>query len=155
MIGRMQLRIPMVGRLIRAVSIARFARLLGTLMRGGISFVEGMDIVQSALGNPVIADAVADMSRQVRTGEAVAVVMKKVGIFPAMPIQMAAIGEETGHLDQMLLRVAEAYERESTATTRVMVSLLAPIMILCVACVVGFIILSMLLPIFQLSSVMK
>ena len=58
----------MVGRLIRAVSIARFARLLGTLMRGGISFVEGMDIVQSAMGNPVIAEAVADMARQVRTG---------------------------------------------------------------------------------------
>jgi type II secretory pathway component PulF len=154
-IGRLQLRIPWVGRLIRSVSIARFARLLGTLMRGGISFVEGMDIVQSALGNPVIADAVADMSRQVRTGESVAVVMKKVGVFPAMPIQMAAIGEETGHLDQMLLRVAEAYERESAATARVMVSLLAPVMILCVACVVGFIILSMLLPIFQLSSVIK
>jgi len=154
-IGRLQLRIPWVGRLIRAVSIARFARLLGTLMRGGISFVEGMDIVQSALSNPVIADAVADMSRQVRTGESVAVVMKKVGIFPAMPIQMAAIGEETGHLDQMLLRVAEAYERESAATASVMVSLLAPVMILCVACVVGFIILSMLLPIFQLSSVIK
>jgi type II secretory pathway component PulF len=154
-VGRLQLRIPIVGRLIRSVSIARFARLLGTLMRGGISFVEGMDIVQSALSNPVIADAVADMSRQVRTGESVAVVMKRVGIFPAMPIQMAAIGEETGHLDQMLLRVADAYERESAATTRVMVSLLAPIMILCVACVVGFIILSMLLPIFQLSSVMK
>jgi len=68
---------------------------------------------------------------------------------------MVAIGEETGHLDQMLLRVAEAYERESAAATRVMVSLLAPIMILCVACVVGFIILSMLLPIFQLSSVLK
>ena len=154
-IGRLQLRIPWIGRLIRAVSIARFARLLGTLMRGGISFVEGMDIVQSAMGNPVIAEAVAEMSRQVRTGESVAVVMKKVGIFPAMPIQMAAIGEETGHLDQMLLRVAEAYERESAATTRVMVSLLAPIMILCVACVVGFIMLSMLLPIFQLSSVMR
>jgi type II secretory pathway component PulF len=154
-VGRLQLRIPWVGRLIRAVSIARFARLLGTLMRGGISFVEGMDIVQSALSNPVIADAVAEMSRQVRTGESVAVVMKKVGIFPAMPIQMAAIGEETGHLDQMLLRVAEAYERESAATARVIVSLLAPVMILCVACVVGFIILSMLLPIFQLSSVIK
>ena len=154
-VGRLQLRIPWVGRLIRAVSIARFARLLGTLTRGGISFVEGMDIVQSALGNPVIADAMADMSRQVRAGESVAVVMKKVGVFPAMPIQMVAIGEETGHLDQMLLRVAEAYERESAATTRMMVSLLAPVMILCVACVVGFIILSMLLPIFQLSSVMR
>jgi type II secretory pathway component PulF len=154
-LGRLQLGIPWVGRLVRAVSIARFARLLGTLMKGGISFVEGMDIVHSAMNNPIIADAVADMSRQVRTGESVAAVMKKVGVFPAMPIQMAAIGEETGHLDQMLLRVAEAYERESAAATRVMVSLLAPLMILCVACVVGFIILSMMLPIFQLSSVMK
>ena len=154
-IGRLQLRTPWVGRLILNVSIARFARLLGTLMRGGVSFVEGMDIVHSALGNQVIADAVAGMSKQVRSGEAVATVMKNAGIFPAMPIQMTAVGEETGHLDQMLLRVAEAYERETAATTRVMVSLLAPIMILCVACIVGFIILSMLLPIFQLSTVMR
>lgn len=154
-VGRMQLRIPWVGRLILNVSIARFARLLGTLTHSGISFTDGMDIVRSALGNQVISDAVEAMAQQVRAGESVAAVMRKARVFPAMPVQMVAIGEETGHLDKMLLRVAETYERESAATTRVMVSLLAPVMILCVACVVGFIILAMLLPIFQLSSVMR
>lgn len=155
LVGRVQLRIPWLGRLVLCVSIARFARLLGTLTRGGVSFVEGMEIVQPGLGNQVIVDAVAVMSQQVRAGEAVAAAMKKSGVFPAMPVQMTAIGEETGRLDQMLLRVAEAYERESAAATRTMVSLLAPIMILCVACLVGFIILSILLPIFQLSTVIR
>ena len=152
---RVKLTVPMVGRLIRTVAIARFARLLGTLTRGGISVVDGIEIVRPAVGNAVIAEAVRSMSGRIRGGESVAAVMKKTGVFPPLPIQMIAVGEETGHLDQMLLRMADAYEREAATATRVMTSLLAPGLILVVAVVVGFIILSMLLPIFQLSSVMR
>jgi len=154
-VDRCKLGVPWVGKLIRTVAIARFARLLGTLTRGGISVVEGIDIVQPAVGNEVIAEAVRSMSGQIRSGGSVASVMKKAQVFPPLPIQMIAVGEETGRLDQMLLRVAEAYEREAATATRVMTSLLAPALILCVATLVGFIILSMLLPIFQLSSVMR
>ena len=154
-VDRCKLNIPWLGRLIRAVAIARFARLLGTLTRGGISVVEGMDIVQPAVGNEVISDAMRSMSQQMRSGDSVASVMKKAQVFPPLPIQMVAVGEETGHLAQMLLRMADVYEREAATATRVMTSLLAPALILCVAAVVGFIILSMLLPIFQLSSVMR
>lgn len=154
-VDRCKLRIPLMGTLIRNVAIARFARLLGTLTRGGISLVEGVDIVQHAVGNEVVADAIGSMARQIRSGESVASVMKKTEVFPALPIQMIAVGEESGRLDQMLLRVAEAYEREAATATRVMTSLLAPALILCVAAVVGFIVLAMLLPIFELSSVMS
>jgi type II secretory pathway component PulF len=154
-VDRGKLAFPWLGKLIRTVAIARFARLLGTLTRAGISVVEGIDIVHPAVGNEVIAEAVRSMSAQIRSGGSVASAMKKAQVFPPLPIQMIAVGEETGRLDQMLLRMAEAYEREAAVATRVMTSLLAPLLILCVAAVVGFIILSMLLPIFQLSSVMR
>jgi type II secretory pathway component PulF len=154
-IDRFKLSIPVLGQLIRTVAIARFARLLGTLTRAGISVVEGIDIVQPAVGNEVVAQAVRSMSAQIRSGGSVASVMKETRVFPPLPIQMIAVGEETGRLDQMLLRMADAFEREAATATRVMTSLLAPALILCVAAVVGFIILSMLLPIFQLSSVMR
>lgn len=154
-VDRCKLGLPWLGKLIRTVAIARFARLLGTLTRGGISVVEGIDIVRPAVGNEAIAEAVRSMSTQIRSGGSVASAMKKARVFPPLPTQMIAVGEETGRLDQMLLRMAEAYEREAATATRVMTSLLAPALILCVAAVVGFIILSMLLPIFQLSSVMR
>ena len=154
LIDRCKLGIPWLGKLIRTVAIARFARLLGTLTHAGISIVDGLTIVQPAVGNAVIGDAVHTMSERIHAGESVAGVMRKAGVFPPLSIQMIAVGEETGRIEQMLLRAAEAYEREATAATKVMTSMLAPALILFVAAIVGFIILAMLLPIFQLSSLM-
>jgi len=150
---RFKLRIPALGKLVRNVSIARFARLLGTLTSSGISIVDGIDIVQAAVNNRVIAGAMRDMSQKVRSGSSMGATMKESGVFPVLAIQMIAVGEESGTVDKMLLRVADAYEREVDVGTRIMTSLLGPALILCVACVVAFILLSMLLPIFQLSSV--
>jgi len=147
-----KLRVPWVGRVVRGAAIARFTRLLGLLAQGGISIVEGLEIVGSAVGNAKIARAVEDMARRIRTGESLATLMKQSKVFPPIPVQMVAVGEETGRMDQMLLRVADAYGREVTASTKILTSLLAPVLILCVACLVGFILLSMMLPIFQLSS---
>jgi general secretion pathway protein F len=152
-LDRCALRAPLFGRLVRNVAIARFTRLLGTLTQGGVGIVESMEVVQPALTNRVISEAVSTMTQRVRTGEGLAAVMKQSGVFPPMPIQMVAVGEESGHLDQMLLRAAAAFEREVSGDTRVMTSLLAPVMILIVAGMVGFIILSVLLPVFRLSSV--
>ncbi len=89
------------------------------------------------------------------SGERLADLMKESGMFPPLSVQMVATGEETGHLDQMLLRLADAYDRETAASTKVMMSLLAPALILFVASIVGFILISMILPIFQLSTVMR
>ena len=149
---RLKLRIPWAGRLIRQVAIARFARALGTLTHVDVPIVEALDVAQTATGNAAIAGAIRQIARQIQTGDSLAELMRTSEVFPPLAVQMAAVGEETGHLDQMLLRVAEAYDRETSASTKMMMSLLAPALILCVAVIVGFIILSLVLPIFQLSA---
>jgi len=154
-VDRCKLRVPWLGALTRNVEIARFTRLLGTLTHGGITIVEALDIVLPAVANEAIATAVRDMTKRIRTGESLAALMKEAEIFPPLPVQMVAVGEETGHLDQMLLRVADAYDRETATSTKVMTSLLAPAMILFVAGIVGFILISMMLPIFQLSTMVR
>lgn len=154
-VDRCKLRIPWLGTLTRNVEIARFTRLLGTLTHGGITIVDALDIVGPAVANEAIATAVRDMTKRIHTGESLAALMKETDIFPPLPVQMVAVGEETGHLDQMLLRVADAYDRETATSTKVMTSLLAPALILFVAGIVGFIIISMLLPIFQLSTMVR
>ncbi len=151
----LKLRIPFVGSLLRSLEIARFTRLLGTLTRSGITIVEALGIVEPVLANAAIAATARDMTSRIRTGERLASLMKESGIFPPLSVQMVATGEETGHLDQMLIRLADAYDREATTATKVATSLLSPALILIVAAVVGFILISMIIPIFQLSTVMR
>ncbi|MBN2308081.1 MAG: type II secretion system F family protein [Candidatus Hydrogenedentes bacterium] len=150
-----KLRVPWVGTLVRNLSIARLARLLGTLTHGGISIVDALDIVEPAIANQAVAATLHSIAGRVRTGESLAALMGENEVFPPLSVQMVAVGEETGLLDQMLLRVADAYDRETTAAAKVMTSLLAPALILVVAGLVGFILISVLLPIFQLSTVMR
>lgn len=149
---RIKLRVPALGTLMLNLEIARFTRLLGTLTQSGITIVNALDIVAPAVSNRAVAMIVRDMIVRIRTGESLAALMKENDLFPPLSVQMVAVGEETGLLDQMLLRVADAYDRETTASTKVMTSLLAPALIMLVACVVCFILISVLLPIFQLSS---
>jgi type II secretory pathway component PulF len=150
-----KLRIPWLGTLVRNVEIARFTRLLGTLTQSGITIVEALSIVQPVLKNRAMAADVRRMTTRISTGERLAGLMKDTRIFTPLSVQMVATGEETGHLDQMLLRLADAYDRETAASTKVFMSLLAPALILFVAAIVGFILISMILPIFQLSTVMR
>ncbi len=149
-----KLRIPWIGTLIRNLEIARFTRLLGTLSQAGISLVEALRIVHPVIQNTAVAETVRGMITRISSGDRLADLMKESNIFPPLSVQMVATGEESGHLDQMLLRLAEAYDRETTASTKVIMSLLAPLLILLVAGFVGFILISMILPIFQLSTVM-
>jgi len=154
-IDTFKMRVPFLGALVKNVALARFTRLMGTLLNGGVSVVEGLDIVEPAVGNEAIAKAVNNMAGRIRGGESLASLMQEAELFPPLLIQMVAVGEETGRLDHVLLRVSDAYDREAATSTKVMTSLLAPIMILCVAGIVAFIILSMMLPIFQLSNVVR
>jgi len=149
---RFKLRIPWGGQLIRQAAVGRFARALGTLVQADVPIVEALQVVQAAAGNAEVAGTIRDMARQVQEGDSLAGFMKSTGTFPPLLVQMVAVGEETGHVDHMLLRVAEAYDREAAATTKLMTSLLAPVLILCVALVVAFIIVALILPIFQLSA---
>ena len=152
---RFKLRVPWLGTLVRNLEIARFTRLLGTLTHAGISIVEALRIVQPVLQNQAMAATVRDMTTRISTGERLSELLKQSGIFTPLSVQMVATGEETGYLDQMLVRLADAYDRETAASTKVMMSLLAPALILFVAAIVGFILVSMILPIFQLSTVMR
>lgn len=151
---RFKLGVPWFGTLIRNLEIARFTRLLGTLAQAGISLVQALGIVQPVIQNTAVAETVREMITRISGGERLADLMKESNIFPPLSVQMVATGEETGHLDEMLLRLADAYDRETTASTKVIMSLLAPMLILLVAGFVGFILMAMILPIFQLSSVM-
>ena len=152
LMDRLKLRIPVAGKLIRQAAVGRFARALGALAHSEVPIVEALHVARAAVGNAAIAGAIGQMVQRVQAGESLAALMKSSGVFPPLPVQMVAVGEETGHLDEMLLRVAEAYDRETAASTKIMTSLLAPALILCVAVVVAFIILSMVLPIFQISA---
>lgn len=151
---RFKLAVPWLGDTVRNLEIARFSRLLGTLTHAGISIVEALRIVYPVLQNRAVSAAVNDMITRISTGERLAALMKDSGLFPPLAIQMVATGEETGHLDAMLMSVADTYDRETAAATKVMLSMLSPMLILVVAAIVGFILVSMILPIFQLSSVM-
>ena len=149
---RLKLRIPVAGRLVRQAAIGRFARALGTLVHADVSIVEALDVAQAAVGNTAIAGALREMGQRVQAGDSLAALMKSSEMFPPLSTQMVAVGEETGRLGQMLLSLAEAYDRETSASTKMMTSLLAPALILCVAVIIAFIIVSLVLPIFQLSA---
>ncbi len=153
-LDRYKLAVPWFGDTIHNLEIARFTRLLGTLTKAGVSIVEALRIVYPVLQNRAISAAISDMVARISTGTRLATLMKDSGLFPPLAVQMVATGEETGHLDEMLMSVADTYDRETAAATKVMLSMLAPMLILVVAGIVGFILVSMILPIFKLSTVM-
>jgi len=149
---RLKLRIPWISTLIRNASMARFSRALGTLVHAEVPIVEALNVARAAAGNRAIEAAIRRMAREVQTGDSLAELMSEAGVFSPLTIQMVAVGEETGQLDAMLINVADAYDRQAAAAARMLTSLLAPVLILCVAVVVGFLILALVLPIFQLSA---
>ena len=149
---RFKLRIPWASTLVRNAAIARFARALGTMVHADVSIVEALKVAQAAVGNRAIAAEIGRMARDVQSGDSLAKLMTESGAFSPLTVQMVAVGEETGHLDEMLLHVADAYDRQAAASARMLTSLLAPVLILIVAALVAFLILSLVLPIFKLSA---
>jgi len=148
---RIKLRLPVMGPVFRAAALSRFARTLGTLVRSGVSLLPALKIVENTIGNVVLAKAIAQAAEDTRGGDSLATPLRKLGIFPKTAIQMINVGEESGKLDEMLLRVAEIEERHMRAKTKTLISLLAPVLILIVGAVVGFMVIALLLPIFKMS----
>jgi type II secretory pathway component PulF len=148
---RTKLRIPVLGGLVRAASLARFARTLGILVKSGVSLLPALKIVESTVGNQVVAAQIARVAEETRGGDSLAAPLRKLAIFPRSAVQMIAAGEESGQLADMLGKVAQIEERHLRARTKTLVSLLAPILILLVGGVVGFMVIAILLPIFRLS----
>src|SRR5690242_10266208 len=149
---RMKLRLPVMGSVFRAAALSRFARTLGTLAKSGVSLLPALKIVENTIGNRVLARQVARVAEETRGGDSLAGPLRKLDIFPRTVVQMIDVGEESGKLDEMLLKVAEIEERHMRAKTKTLISLLAPALILVVGALVGFIVIAILLPIFKMSS---
>jgi general secretion pathway protein F len=146
-----KVRLPVVGPVFRASALGRFARTLGTLTQSGVSLLPALEITRNTVGNLSYAAAIDQVAEETRGGDSLATPLRKLGLFPPTLVQMIAVGEETGRLDAMLLRVATMQERLVRARSRTLISLLAPAMILVIGVLVGFIVMALLLPIFQMS----
>jgi general secretion pathway protein F len=136
---------------VKKIEVARFARTLGTLIRSGVPILQGLDLVGKVLGNKVIVRAMEQVRLKVKEGDRLAPTLAHVGVFPSLALQMITVGEETGRLEEMLLRIADNYEKALTMVVKRFTSLLEPVMILAMAVVVGFIVISMLMAIFSMN----
>lgn len=145
------LRLPVYGRFRRVVAVTRFARTLGTLLSSGVPLLTSLDIARAVLGNAVLEQAVVAARTEVREGRSLRDALRASGQFPAAVCQMVGVGEESGALDVMLLKVAEAFEAQVEAAVVTLTSLLEPLMILAMGLAVGFVVLAVLLPIFEMS----
>lgn len=152
---KLKLRLPIVGAVFQAAALSRFARTLGTLAKAGVSLLPALKIVENTIGNLLLSSLIARVSEETKGGDSLATPLRKLGIFPNTVIQMVSVGEETGKLDEMLLKVAEIEERHMRARTKTLVSLLAPALILVVGAVVGFMVIAILLPIFKMSRAIR
>ncbi len=150
-----KLRLPVMGAVFRSAALSRFARTLGTLVKSGVSLLPALKIVENTIGNLVLASLIARVTEETRGGDSLAGPLRKVGIFPQTVVQMINVGEETGRLDEMLLKVADIEERHMRARTKTLISLLAPALILVVGALVGFMVIALLLPIFRMSQAVR
>ncbi|MDW7644146.1 MAG: type II secretion system inner membrane protein GspF [Desulfuromonadales bacterium] len=148
---RLALSIPVVGRLNLLVATSRFARTLGTLLQSGLPLLAALDITRNLLQNQLLREALEDTAAAVREGEGLSAPLKRAAVFPPMLTQMTAVGERSGDMETMLFRVADAYDHEVELAITGALSLLEPLMILLMGTVVGFIVMAILLPIFQAS----
>jgi len=146
-----KVKLPILGPVFRASALGRFARTLGTLTQSGVSLLPALEITRNTVGNLSYAAAIDQVAEETRGGDSLAAPLRKLGLFPPTLVQMIAVGEETGRLDAMLLRVAAMQERLVRGRSRTLISLLAPALILVIGVLVGFIVMALLLPIFQMS----
>ena len=148
-IDRISLKVPLFGDLIQKSAVARFSRTFGSLTRSGVPILTALEIVRDTAGNQIIANAVDASRRDIQQGGMISTALQKEQVFPIMAIQMISIGEETGELDQMLMKVADFYEDEVEQAVKALTSILEPIMIVVLGAMVGTILLSMYLPMFK------
>lgn len=149
-LDRLKLHVPVWGTLIQKVETARFSQSLGVLLHHGVAILQAVDVVAHTTGNEVLKRALLQIGERLQGGISLSQGMRESQAFPLFVIQMVSVGEESGTVDRSLLKVAEAYEREADRTMKLMTSLIEPIMILTMGLIVGFIVVAMLLPIFQI-----
>jgi type II secretion system protein F len=148
-----KLKWAFIGDLIKKIEVARFSRTLGTLLQSGVSILQALNLAKEISQNRVISRSIAYVHDRLREGKAISKSLGETEIFPPLAIQMIGVGEETGKLDEMLVRVAETYEGNLQSSLKRFVSLLEPVIILIMGVVVGFIVISMLLAIFSINEI--
>jgi len=151
-LDRVKLRAPLFGDLIRKTAISRFSRTLGTLVTSGVPILQALTITRETAGNSVIARAISQVHDAVKEGESIVLPLEASGAFPPMVISMIDVGEETGQLPEMLLKIAEVYDDEVDNSVAALTSLLEPVMIVFLALVVGTIVIALFLPLISIIS---
>ena len=146
-----KLRLPMrIGDIVRKIAVARFARTLGTLTASGVPILQAIDITAKTAGNRVISDPMGEVAERVREGQPLATPLARTGVFPVMVTQMLSVGEETGAVDSMLHKLADFYDDEVATMLKSLTSIIEPLMMIGVGCIVGVVVISMYLPMFKI-----
>ncbi|HEX3033697.1 MAG TPA: type II secretion system inner membrane protein GspF [Thermodesulfobacteriota bacterium] len=149
---RLILRLPIFGRISKMVIISRFTRTLGTLLASGIPLLDALHVGEAVMENTVYVEALESVRENVREGKSFAGPLRESGVFPPLVTRMITVGEQTGELEEMLIKVADTYDLQVETSVSALTSLLEPVMILIMGVVVGFIVFAILLPIFDLTS---
>ncbi len=148
---KFKLKIPMVGGLLQKIEVARFARTLGTLVRSGVHILPALSIVKEVLTNEVISSSLLRVYSRLKEGGGLSGPLKETGVFPPLAVHMIAVGEETGSVESMLLKVADTYENDVRVSIKRVMALIEPALIIVMGGVIGFVVVAMLLAVFSIS----
>ncbi len=154
-LANIQLKLPMLGDFIRLSETGRFARTLGTLLDSGVAINTALNSVWGTVENVILRDEIKKIADEVTGGSNLKSALKKCAFFPELAVNMISVGEETGNLPKGLYKVADSYERQMDETVKTMLSLLGPLILVFIVCIVGFVVVAMLMPIFEMNSLMQ
>lgn len=146
------LALPIFGDLIKKTAVAKFTRTLGTLVRSGVPILQALETVAKTAGNKLIEETILKARESIREGERIAEPLKQSGVFPPMVVQMISVGEETGQLDSMLIKIAEFYDKEVSNSVEALTGMIEPLIIVFLGLVVGGMVVAMYLPMFTIAS---
>jgi general secretion pathway protein F len=152
---RFRLRFPVYGTIYKKVSVARFARTLGTLLSSGVPIIESLRIVKTVVQNKIMEIAIENSMTEIMDGSSLAAPLKKSGVFPPILVHMVSVGEKSGSLEEMLMKAAESYEGDVETTVAGLTSVIEPLMIVIMGMLVGFVVLSILLPMLEMSTIVR
>jgi type IV pilus assembly protein PilC len=154
-IDSLKLKLPILGDIQRKSAVSRFSRTLGTLVTSGVPILQALNITKETAGNVIISHAISQVHEAVKEGESIVTPLQASGVFPNMVISMVDVGEETGQLPEMLLKVADVYDDEVDNAVTALTSILEPIMIVFLALVVGSVVFALFLPLIKIINTMS
>jgi len=154
-VDEVKLRIPVLGPINNKMAVARFGRTLGSLLKAGVPLISALQIVRNIVDNVIIADVIDNTVDEILAGKSLASPLAQSRWFPSIVVQMISVGEQSGELEAMLSKIADTYDRDVESQIMAMTSMLEPVMILVMGLIVGFIVISILLPIFEMNQMIR